>query len=88
MSDAAHERVIGKLLAHIEKNGSDERLRELAAGLREGHAGWAESLRAPAYAEALQPGLNTFTGWYGQLSASERAEQAERYQRKLDEPAR
>ncbi|MEU7908592.1 hypothetical protein [Actinoplanes sp. NPDC049118] len=84
MSDLGQERLVDKLLAHLEENGSDERLRELAAGIRNGSAGWAQSLNASFYAEAMQPGLIGFTEWYDQLSESERAEHAERCQRDID----
>jgi hypothetical protein len=78
MSDLGQERLVDKLLAHIEKNGTDERLREMAAGIRSGSAGWAESLSASFYAGALEPGINDFAGWYDELSESERADHAER----------
>jgi hypothetical protein len=78
MSDLGQERLVDKLLAHIEKNSNDERLREMAAGMRSGSAGWAESLNSSFYAEALQPGLVDFAGWYDELSESERAEHAGR----------
>jgi hypothetical protein len=81
MSDIGQERLVDRLLDHIEKHGKDERLRELAAGIRSGNAGWAESLSASFYAEAVQPGLNDFAGWYDQLGESERAKQAEHCQR-------
>lgn len=85
MSDLGQERLVDKLLAHIEKNGNDERLRELAGGIRSGSAGWAESLSASCYAEVVLPGLNDFAGWYDTLSNSERAAQAERCQSTVDE---
>ena len=85
MNDLGQQRLVDKLLAHIEKNGNDTRLRELAAGIRSGSAGWAESLNASFYAEALSPGLDNFAGWYDQLSESERAEHAERCQHKVDD---
>lgn len=85
MSDPGQERLVDRLLIHIEKNGKDERLRELAAGIRSEHASWVESLTASFYSEALQSGLRDFAGWYDQLSESERAEHAERCQRKVDE---
>lgn len=85
MSDLGQERLVDRLLAHIETNGKDERLRELAAGIRSGSASWAESLGASFYSEALRPGLDGFVGWYDQLSESERAEHAERCQNTVDE---
>jgi hypothetical protein len=85
MSALGQQRLVDKLLAHIERNGNDERLRELAAGIRSGHAGWAESLNASFYVEALHPGLNDFAGWYDQLDESERAEHAERCQQEVDD---
>lgn len=85
MTSSGQERLIDTLLAHIERNAGDERLRELAAGIRSGYAGWAESLSSSFYTEALQRGLDGFTGWYDQLSDSERAEHAEHYQGKLNE---
>lgn len=83
--DVGHERLVDKLLAHLAKNGHDERLRELATGIRGGHAGWGESVRAAVYADALRPGLNGFARWYDELSESERAQHAEHCQSALDD---
>jgi hypothetical protein len=85
VSDYARERLVDKLLAHVAENGDDERLRELATGIRQGSAGWAESLSASFYAEALQPKLDGFIGWYDQLSETDRAEEADRCQHELDQ---
>jgi hypothetical protein len=85
VSDPGRERLVERLLAHLENNGDDERLRELAAGIRSGSAGWAGSLTAPAYAEALKPGLNGFARWYDHLSDTERAEQAGRCRSTVDD---
>jgi len=74
-----------KLLAHVAENGDDERLRELATGIRRGSPGWAESLSASFYADALQPKLDSFIGWYDQLSETDRAKEADRCQHELDQ---
>ena len=78
MTFSGQERLVDRLLAHVEKNSDDGRLRELAAGLRSGHAAWDESLRASCYAEALQPGLDSFAEWYDQLDDADRAAYVER----------
>jgi hypothetical protein len=84
MDDNGRRQLVDKLLAHLEKNGDDGRIRELAAGIRQGNAGWAESLAASSYAQALQPKLDGFIGWYQHLGESDRATEAERCQSELD----
>ncbi|WP_127504014.1 hypothetical protein [Actinoplanes solisilvae] len=90
MSDYARQRIVDRLLAHLEANGSDEHLRELAAGVRRGDAPVRDFVANSSYAEALQPGLENFAGWYDTLSDSDRAEQAEQCRQvieKIDEQA-
>lgn len=85
MSDFGKERIVDRLLAHLEKNGSDENLRELAGGIRRGEADMRDSLSASPYSQAMRPGLLNFGSWYEQLSESDRAEWAERCQHEIDE---
>jgi len=85
MTDFGHQRIVDRLLAHIEKNGENERLRKLAADVRRGNASLGDYLNSAEYAQALQPGMADFTGWYDQLSDSERAEQAQRLQKAVDQ---
>ncbi|RZU51202.1 hypothetical protein EV385_3010 [Krasilnikovia cinnamomea] len=85
MSDLGHERLVDRLLAHLERHSDDERLREMASGIRQGNASAAESLRASYYADALYPGLDGFAGWYQQLSESERAAHADQCRKVLDD---
>jgi len=84
MPDYGHDELVERLLAHIERHGDDERLRELAGGLRRGRAGWAESLSSSAYTDALQPKLDGFAGWYQSLSETERAAEAARCDSELE----
>ncbi len=82
------DNVVDRLLAHLEKNGDDERVRELAADVRHGRTTLAESLSASFYADALRPSLDGFVGWYQQLSDADRDAEVDRSQaeiNKLDE---
>jgi len=85
MSDYARDHLVDKLLSHVARNSDDERLRELAAGIQKGEAGWEESLGASFYAEALAPKLEGFAGWYQSLSDDERAEHAAKCEDQLNE---
>jgi hypothetical protein len=85
------DNVTERLLAHLENNGDDERVRELASDVLHGRSTLTESLAASFYAEALLPKLDGFAGWYEQLSDADRAAEADLIQveiEKLDEQNR
>ncbi|GIM98072.1 hypothetical protein [Paractinoplanes toevensis] len=84
MTDFGDQRIIDRLLAHIEKNGDDERLREMATDVRRGDAQLRDFLSASEYSAALQPGLQGFTNWYERLDESERAAQFSAYEQARD----
>lgn len=88
MSDHGRELLVDRLLAHIEKNGSDGTLREMAAGIRRGDGSLRDFLASSSYYRALQPGLQDFSQRYDRLSDSERAGEAQRCQRHLDQLGR
>jgi hypothetical protein len=85
MSESGRERIVNPLLAHIENNCSNDHLRELAAGVRQGDGHLRDFLAASPYSQALQPALAEFGRWYDRLSDSERAEQAQRCQQIIDD---
>ena len=76
MNDNAEREITDRFLRHLAANGDNPGVRELADQVLQGTISLSQGLNAPAYADALAPGLAGFTQWYDTLSDDQRSKEA------------